>query len=196
MKIAYVFQEDAADPTVDSGRPASILRELGNAGVDLEPVFPVDLPVLPKILSAPSPPKTNAAPIPPPPLALLSSQLEERARREHFDLIFSPGTEIISRLRVTVPLSFFAPATFGNLVDYYPAFTGLSEEQLRAGHAREATALQRARGSRCIRPSGPRGPPSTTITPIPRAWRSSRSARTSATTIFRPRCAAGSIAVR
>lgn len=148
MKMAYVFQQDAANPTVQSGRPASLLREFEALGVGVERIFP--------LAAAPSGAelakkagyrllgKHHRNDRHPAFLAALAGEFEARARDRDFDFVFSPGSEAVSLLQTGRPVAFCADATFANLVDYYWDFTGLSAEYLRLGHAQEAAALARA----------------------------------------------------
>jgi glycosyltransferase involved in cell wall biosynthesis len=148
MKIAYVFHEDAADPAVQSGRPASLLAEFERQGVGIVRAFPLDIPASASALAKQAGYRLlgkhhrrdrDAAY-----LDALVERFAGRTAGREFDLVFSPGSEAISHLASPAPATFCADATFANLVDYYWDFTGLSEEYLRKGHAQEAAALGRA----------------------------------------------------
>ncbi|MBW8782552.1 MAG: glycosyltransferase family 4 protein [Verrucomicrobia bacterium] len=148
MKIAYVFREDAANPEVQSGHPASILEGLQRLGAAIEPVFPLVV-------------KNNRASISkkifyrlrgqyhrgdrePEFLEAAANEFDQRISGKSYDMVFSPGSEMISRLKTSRPVTFSADATFASMVDYYWDFTGLSAEYLRKGHAQEAASLAKA----------------------------------------------------
>ena len=44
MKIAYVYHDDAADPSVQSGQPEAVLTELLRLGHEVERIFPLSVP--------------------------------------------------------------------------------------------------------------------------------------------------------
>lgn len=148
MKIAYVFHEDAANPSIQSGRPAAILEEFERLGLAVERVFPLDVPPpgreLAKKVGYRLLGKHHRHDRDPAYLAALAAQIIARVAGRNFDLIFSPGSEVVSHLQTDIPIAYCADATFANLVDYYWDFTGLSAEYVKAGHAQEAAALSRA----------------------------------------------------
>ncbi len=147
MKIAYLFHCDAANPAVQSGHPASILEGLRRQGADIEPVFPLQTrirPALPQKLCYRLGGRLHRADRDPEYLSAAAAEFAARTAGKSFDLVFSPGSEMISHLSTPVPLTFCADATFANMVDYYWDFTRLSADYLRKGHAQEAAALARA----------------------------------------------------
>ncbi len=77
-------------------------------------------------------------------LTAFAQEAEARMRGKEYDIIFSPGSEVLAKLRSARPITFCADATFANLVDYYWDFSRTSPEYLRYGHAQEAEALKRA----------------------------------------------------
>ncbi|HEY4299509.1 MAG TPA: glycosyltransferase family 4 protein [Candidatus Didemnitutus sp.] len=149
MKMAYVFHEDASDPSIQSGRPTSLLLEFARLGVDIDRIFPIDLPSsrteFAKKVGYRLIGKHHRADRHPAYLDGLASEFARRTGGQHHDLVFSAGSEAVSHLRCQIPVTFCADATFANLVDYYWDFTGLSEEYLRDGHAQETAALTRSR---------------------------------------------------
>ncbi len=148
MKIAYVYHDDAANPSVQSGRPAAILQEFQRLGHDVERVFPLAVPppstALAKKVGYRMIGKFHRHDRNGDYLDALAAQFSARTAGRTFDLVFSPGSEVISHLPTDLPIAYCADATFANLVDYYWDFTGLSAEYLRQGHAQEAAALARA----------------------------------------------------
>lgn len=148
MKITYLFHHDAANPAVQSGRPASILEEFLAAGVDVEPVFPltarparsaVTKKIYYRFLR-----KHYRGDREPAYLEAAAQEFKSRTEGLSYDLVFSPGSEMVSRIKTDRPITFCADATFANMVDYYWDFTNLSAEYIRKGHEQEAAALSRA----------------------------------------------------
>lgn len=72
-----------------------------------------------------------------------ASQLSEKLNADDYDLVFSPGTIPISRLRSPHPIVVWADATFGSLTSHYDQFRSLADETLKAGHRTERIALHR-----------------------------------------------------
>jgi glycosyltransferase involved in cell wall biosynthesis len=148
MRIAYVFHRDAADPAVQSGRPASVLQGFEGLGHEIERIFPLTVPThraeLAKKVGYRLIGKHHRNDRDPDYLTALAGQCMDRLAGREYDFLFSPGSESVSHLPASVPIAFCADATFANLVDYYWDFTGLSEEYRLQGHAQEAAALQRA----------------------------------------------------
>lgn len=147
MKIAYAFPRDAANPGVQSGRPASILRAFAAAQVEIVPAFPLAAPLtgtdFAKKIGYRLVGKMHRTDRDDDTLKALATAFHTRTAGQTFDLIFSPGSEAVAKLQTDVPIAFCADATFANLVDYYWDFTGLSEEYLQKGHAQEFSALSR-----------------------------------------------------
>jgi glycosyltransferase involved in cell wall biosynthesis len=148
MRIAYIYHLDAADPGVQSGRPASILAELLHLGLEIEPVFPLHA-------------KTRASWMvkklvfrllgrhyrwdrEPRRLAAFARECEARIVGKKIDMVFSPGSEVISHLQTDLPVAFCADATFANLLDYYQDFAHVSPGYEQQGHRQETAALSRA----------------------------------------------------
>lgn len=148
MKIAYFFHRDAANPSVQSGRPASILSELRHLGAEIEPVFPLKTKPSARWLAKKIYYRLRGRYYrwdrEPEYLASFAREFRARTSGKNVDLIFSPGSEVVSRLQTDRPVTFCADATFANLVDYYEDFTNVSPEYLRQGHRQEAAALSRA----------------------------------------------------
>lgn len=148
MKIAYLFHENAADPSIQSGRTASLLGEFERRGLEVDRIFPLHVPEtgldLAKKAGYRLMGKHHRRDRDQSYLAALADEFEQRTEGREYDFVFSAGTEVISRLRTPLPVVFCADATFANLVDYYWDFTHLSAEYLRSGHAQEKAALARA----------------------------------------------------
>lgn len=151
MKIAYVFHQDAANPAVQSGLPASSLAGLQRLGANIIPVFPLSTrprrAVAKKLLSrfVGRRYRTDREPAY---LAAAAEEFDARTADEDFDLVYTPGSEIVGALRTNRPVAFASDATFANMVDYYWDFTNLSPEYIRMGHEQEAAAI--AKASLCV----------------------------------------------
>jgi glycosyltransferase involved in cell wall biosynthesis len=148
MKIAYLCHENAADPSIQSGRTAAHLGEFERRGLAVDRLFPLNVPQtgvdLAKKAGYRLVGKHHRRDRDQTYLSALADEFDRLAGDREFDVIFCPGTEVISRLRTRIPVTFCTDATFANLVNYYWDFTGLSEEYLRNGHAQEQAALNRA----------------------------------------------------
>ena len=59
------------------------------------------------------------------------------------DVVFSPSTIPIARLRCEQPIVFWTDAAFAGMVDFYPSFSRLTAESRSAGDAMERSALER-----------------------------------------------------
>ena len=69
-----------------------------------------------------------------------AKQILERLKPDA-DVLFSPGTLPISLLDSKKPKVFYTDATFVGMLDFYPAFTGLSRESIRIGNYLDQCAL-------------------------------------------------------
>lgn len=58
------------------------------------------------------------------------------------DIIFSPGGIPIAHLQSKRPIVFWTDATFAGITNYYPHFSNLCEETIRAGQAMEQRTLR------------------------------------------------------
>jgi glycosyltransferase involved in cell wall biosynthesis len=148
MKVAFVYQHDAANRSVQSGRPASILRGLEAQGAAVHRVFPLDARMsrastLKKALLRLAG-RYYRGDREPRYLSEVAAEFKRRTDGVDFDIAFSPGSEAVSHLDIRQPIAFCADATFANMVDYYWDFSSLSSEYVRKGHLQEAASLRRA----------------------------------------------------
>jgi hypothetical protein len=148
MKIAYLYQLDASDPGVQSGRPASILRNLTELGASVHPVFALGtkvsrLSTFKKVLYRLMG-RYYRGDRDPQYLSAIASEFDRQMQGKAYDLAFSPGSEAVSHLNISRPIAFCADATFANMIDYYWDFSSLPAEYIRKGHQQEAAALRRA----------------------------------------------------
>ena len=68
-------------------------------------------------------------------------QVRARLERGEHDVVLSPGSIPIARLRTRAPVVFWTDATFAAMVGFNPAFRGLAAETIRDGNAGEQAAL-------------------------------------------------------
>lgn len=73
-----------------------------------------------------------------------SKQVSQQLSRIESNVVLSATITPISYLDCRQPIVFWADATFENLVDFYPQFTGLCKENIRQGHQMERLALQQS----------------------------------------------------
>ena len=97
MKIAYVSHEDAANPSIQSGRTAALLEEFLRLGHEVERIFPLNISpsgaefakkVGYRILGKHHRNDRNAEF-----LEALGAEFAARTAGRTFDLVFCPGTE-------------------------------------------------------------------------------------------------------
>lgn len=81
------------------------------------------------------------------PLILKSyaQQVSQELSKLETDVVLSATITPIAYLRYHKPIVFWADATFQNLLNFYPQFTGLCEETIQNGHLMERLALQRCK---------------------------------------------------
>lgn len=148
MRIAYLYHLDAANPAVQSGRPASILRSLSAQGAAINAVFPMAtqmsrLSTVKKVFYRLGG-RYYRGDREPKYLSAIAAEFNRRTRGMSYDIAFCPGSEAVSHLDIARPIAFCADATFANMIDYYWDFSSLSSEYVRKGHLQEANALRRA----------------------------------------------------
>jgi glycosyltransferase involved in cell wall biosynthesis len=73
-----------------------------------------------------------------------AAQIARRLQSLPCDFVFSPGTIPIAYLDGTKPVAFWADATFGAMLRFYPGFGELSQRAIRNGMELDARALSRA----------------------------------------------------
>ena len=148
MKISYVYHLDAGRPSVQSGRPNSILRGMRAGGAEVLEVFPLDEPYRALRLAYKvfwrSVGKNYLLDRHPALLRSFARQIENQLQRESGDLIFSPSTLPLADLRTDLPITFCADACFGAMLNYYEAYSRLTASQTKFAEEAEARALKRA----------------------------------------------------
>lgn len=71
-------------------------------------------------------------------------RVEANARRSGVDVVLALSSLPVALLRGECPVVYWADATFGGMVGYYPSFRNLSPRLQRLGHSADTAALQRA----------------------------------------------------
>lgn len=147
MKISYVYHLDAARQTVQSGRPASVLREFRAAGVDVQEVFPLEHRFRAarwgqKLLWH-SLGQQYLFDRHPGLLRDFARQIERRLEESQGDVVFSPSTLPITYLRTKLPVTFCADSCFAAMLNYYGAYSKLSAVQTRYAEHAEQRILSR-----------------------------------------------------
>lgn len=146
LTVAYVYEHDAEDPMVQSGRPQAILRELRLRGLRVVEVFPLDqrierLFIWKKLLyrSAGKIYRTDREPLV---LKTLATETARQLEGIRVDCVFAPGSHSVALLDVGAPKVFCADATFRNVLDFYEDFSHCAAEYVRQGDRLDRLALQ------------------------------------------------------
>ncbi len=71
-------------------------------------------------------------------------QVSNKLNLKDYDIVFSPGSIPISRLQSHQPIVIWADATFASFISHYGLSQSLCGETVRAGHATERLAYNRA----------------------------------------------------
>jgi glycosyltransferase involved in cell wall biosynthesis len=146
MKIAYVTTFDSSDPGAWSGAGYQIPKMLESAGAE---VIRVDglrrkpsVAALARMAAAKAAGRQYHVDREPSVLRGYAEQVQSNLYGRKFDALLSPGTIPLAMVETHKPKILWTDCTFAGLVDYYPSFTGLTERNLRDGHAMEGAALQ------------------------------------------------------
>lgn len=129
MRVGYVYEHDAANPSVQSTRPFSLLCELKRR-FEIVEMFPVkniskNLFLHKKLWYKL---KGQRHHLDRETLALkeYAWRIGKAVRRANVDLVFSPSQIIPTFLEVDVPIVYCTDAPFTALIDYYESFSNLS----------------------------------------------------------------------
>ncbi|QJE72230.1 glycosyltransferase family 4 protein [Aerophototrophica crusticola] len=145
MRFAYVYDLDASDINVQSGRPFSILSQIERRTGPVERVFPLEDRV--KYVFAPRyafnrlrglryrPDRETLL------LRSLARQVSKRLKGSDADCVFCPGSHAVAELETKLPKIFCADATFQNVIGFYDSFSNLAPSYLAQGHRLERKAL-------------------------------------------------------
>jgi glycosyltransferase involved in cell wall biosynthesis len=147
VKIVYAYELDVADPMVQSGRPAAILRALERAGHEVVRAFPLRRELrylfVPRLLRARRRGLVYRPDREPLYLKSLALQVERRVRAARPDVLFAPGSHVLAWTDVACPVVMCADATFADVLDAYPDFSRCDPAFIEKGHAQERGALRR-----------------------------------------------------
>ena len=147
MTIAYVYHLDAESPTIQSGRPFSILKELRNSCVSVLPIFPLRHTRLAarrlRKLAATVAGKHYLTDRHPAMLRDFAREAMQRLTSKRYDIVFSPSTLPVTFLETNRPVTICADATFHSMVDYYSSFSRLPRAHRESAEQLEYRALRR-----------------------------------------------------
>lgn len=148
MKAAYVTTFDPSDPHSWSGLGYYIPRCLELAGITVERVGPLARHVHPRARMWHIEAKLRGLGYQvdrhPRVAGAYAEEVERRLESVPCDVVFSIGTIPIAELDSGRPIAFWADATFGAMLDFYPDFRVLSKRAIRDGLNLDTRALARA----------------------------------------------------
>lgn len=148
MKLAFVTSYDARDVANWSGLGHHIAQALEAEGVDLDYVGPLQDEVGPMAVMKRAAyrlvGKRYLRDRDPGLVAGYARQAERALPSLSPDVVFSPGTLPVAKLKTDRPIALWTDATFAGIVRFYPGYRDLSAESVRVGNALEAEALARA----------------------------------------------------
>lgn len=149
MKVAYVTIYDAHDPRQWSGTGYNIARALEGQGVTITYIGPLAddggravaaKRLLHRVAGNRRFLRERDAAV----VNGYASQVRSQLAGHDIDVVLSPGTIAIASLDTTIPIVFWTDATFSQMVDLYPEFTGLAAASIEAGNSLETRALANA----------------------------------------------------
>ena len=153
MRIAFVNTLDARDVRSWSGIPYHMARTFEEQGVGVEYISPLE-EVYGRALKT----KIRVYRLfrrwrlihgrlmrdrEPGLLRAYSRQVRQRLELLEVDIVFSPETLPVSKLRIDKPIVFWTDATFAGMTGFYPEFSNLMHASLRNGHRMEQQAIAR-----------------------------------------------------
>lgn len=150
MRILLASVEDVRDVRSWSGTPFHMFRALSDAGHEVVPASPLrqrlNLPLKGVQWARNRVGQTYYSRLREPVvLEGYAREVERQIARCAPDLVLSPSSLPLTRVRTSVPLVTWTDATFAGMVDFYPTYTGLSPRYLKLGHRAERDCLDRAR---------------------------------------------------
>ncbi|WAC20736.1 glycosyltransferase family 4 protein [Luteolibacter sp. SL250] len=147
MKVAYVTPYASGDVHAWSGSVFHVREALANAGCDILPVDSLNLKAAKiegklmslafKYLTG----KTFLSDRTPGILRACAEQVEFRCEHIGPDVIFSPGSIPIAKVKSDKPIVFWTDATFAGIKDYYRDFSNLAKLSVWQGSRAEQQAL-------------------------------------------------------
>jgi glycosyltransferase involved in cell wall biosynthesis len=148
MRIAFLSQGDLNNPSVSSGMPHFIFRELAKRS---KKIAHFSTPSLDRFLfrsqtalrrsgmSGFDPLREDIA------ARTYSLFLHRELKAFDPDIVFAVvASPMIARLKSVAPIVHFSDSTYASLLNYYPGCTGLSRRTIRQGNLMESRALQNA----------------------------------------------------
>lgn len=148
MRAAFAYHLNAASPSVQSGRPYSILLHLRQLGLEVDEKFPLhQLGGARRRLSQVWNHLRGRQYLIDRDEELLrgfAQQLQAGLDDCAADFVFSPSTLPLSYLETKLPVTFCADAPFCAMVDYYASFTKLSQAQFDTAEQLERDVLRRS----------------------------------------------------
>jgi glycosyltransferase involved in cell wall biosynthesis len=148
VRAAYVTTYDSSDVRAWSGLGYYISRCLELAGITIERIGPLARRVHPLARACQIEAKVRGQGYQvdrhPRVAAAYAGEVERRLESLPCDLVFSPGTIPIAHLNSGHPVAFWADATFGAMIGFYPHFRVHSKRAIRDGLELDTHALARA----------------------------------------------------
>ena len=74
-----------------------------------------------------------------------AGQIFEKLHSTKSDIVFSASSDSIAYLECNQPIVFWADATFANVIDFYPAYSNLCKESLKAAHLIQNISLEKSK---------------------------------------------------
>ncbi|UIE37509.1 glycosyltransferase family 4 protein [Leptodesmis sichuanensis] len=154
MRVAYVTPFDARTLSVPnnwSGTGYYIAQAIKQQSVSLDYIGPLEdrLPLrilgkcksrYYKILR-----KNYVKYIEPLVLKDYAAQISKKIRYSQPDIVFSASSDSVAYLECDQPITFWADATFANLIDFYPAYSNLCKESLKTAHLTQNISLEKSK---------------------------------------------------
>lgn len=148
LRIAYVAYYDPMDITQWSGTGYHMHKAISGAGAEVTLVGPLKMIYHPinalrhlwntKILGYKDHPQRDKGF-----LKHYARQVEKIVAGLDVDLVLGPGGLPLAYANLDKPMFVWTDATWGNLLDYYEAFTNVSPRSIRDGHAGERALFDR-----------------------------------------------------
>jgi glycosyltransferase involved in cell wall biosynthesis len=147
LRVSYVTTYDPCDVRAWSGIGHAMAVAVREAGADVQLVGPLRTPLTAGRVVAAVANRIGARAVfqRDREASVARSYARQTARRvgAGCDVVFSPGTIPIAFLDQATPVAFWTDATFRQLLDFYPDYSGLSRHTIRAGERLEKRALER-----------------------------------------------------
>ncbi len=150
LRIGFVANQYTDPRQVGSwsGIPYHFAKSLGEAGCEIVPIYDLREPSLltRKLRQAfwkYARGKRYLRDVEPQLLRSYAREIETRLPAARVDVLFSPSSRLLSGVETDIPMVFWTGATFASMLGFYDDFTNLAPPSVAAGHAAEASALER-----------------------------------------------------